>query len=159
VILLFFYKHLENRTILTAQLAIVDGCRWVAGIRKMEKETAEMLGISNPNDHIEFDVTKSNYSPPLKKSMFFRHGEGGCLEPVNLEFNSVKSIALLLRGLLKKCNEHFSRRELYGKGKDEQEVKEIIKTIRKEFPKFARQKEMEEIINYGLDNGFWAING
>ena len=76
--------------------AIVDGCRWQAGLVRMDDVVAGRLGIEHPRLYVEFNAPKSNYAPDMPSSVFFKRNEYGILEPVNVKGEGLKTKALLL---------------------------------------------------------------
>lgn len=59
---------------------LVDACRWQAGLARLDKSTAEKLGIKNYRKYILFDTPKANYSEDIEHPLVFGRGDNGVLE-------------------------------------------------------------------------------
>jgi hypothetical protein len=133
--------------------ALPDGCRWVANIQTMDRETARNFQIADPRNYLVLDVTKSNYAPKLPAPVYFRRCAGGALTHVDLAADRVRVIAKMLLGRLSKEQvegRHFSRRDLlYGK-----KAIHIIDDIKDIVSRFNRQKDINWAVDHLLDSGW-----
>lgn len=124
--------------------AIVDGCRWVAGITKLAEESARRYGIPDPRNYIEFDITKSNYAAQLPSRFIFRRTENGLLEYAALEAERRQAVKKLFYWAVRSHNNTFSRRDLI---KNVNGAAEILSDIEEEYPSFKRTKEIDSLVN------------
>ncbi|MGM0601377.1 MAG: AAA family ATPase [Candidatus Muiribacteriota bacterium] len=113
--------------------ALVDGCRFQAGLAQMSYEQAEKMGV-NPRDYIFFDVPKSNYSAGAPRNTFFKRGENGIFEFEDLENKHVEAMAEELWNILNNTSASFSLREL----EKDSSANEIRKDLKQIFPEFKR---------------------
>lgn len=133
--------------------AIVDGCRWSAGLVRMDEKTAEKYGVENPRDYILFDAPKSNYAADLPGQICFRRGDGGVLQYVEPDQELLKNMAEELIEKLKMDPTSYTKRDLIKQpvgASVSREMKEI-------FPGFRRRVDMERSINWLLDRGLLSI--
>lgn len=131
--------------------ALTDGCRWVANIRCIDSKTAKNFG-TNQKDHIEFDITKNNYSTKLPASIFFKRNSEGVLEFVNLTLGKIRNVVTELLRLLKieEANGNlFSRRDLiYGNP-----APSIINSLKSIIPGFTRSTDINPAVELALSEG------
>lgn len=95
--------------------ALVDGCRWVANVRQIDEKTAKRYDLENPRDFVEFDISKTNYAAPLRRTFYFKRSDHGVLVPANLDFSRLRDKARALCELLteaQKDDKTLTRREL-----------------------------------------------
>ena len=126
--------------------AIVDGCRWQAGLVRMDDITAGKLGIQHPRLYVEFNAPKSNYAPDIPSSVFFKRNEYGILEYINVKGEGLKAKALAFLEIYKNSDIEYSKREL---GRDDY-CKDIRDDLKKQFSHF-KKSEMPQLIE-------WLIN-
>ena len=124
--------------------AIVDGCRWVAGMTRLSDESAKRYGITDPRGYIQFDITKSNYAAQLPSKFVFRRTENGLLEYAALEMERRTTIKRILYEGISESETELSRRDLVKKlnGSDF-----IIENIVTAVPSFQRTREIDGIID------------
>jgi len=129
--------------------ALVDGCRWQAGLVRMDPKTADRLGVDKPRDYVLFDTPKSNYSPDLPGELIFKRGENGVLEYAEPGQEHLEKMGKALLGLLNSDTEKYTKSELLkaprGKG--------VADDMKEQFPKFTRTKDMDRTIQYLLKKG------
>ncbi|MBM4275393.1 MAG: AAA family ATPase [Deltaproteobacteria bacterium] len=133
--------------------ALTDGCRWVANIKTMDRETAKNFQIADPRNYVVMDVTKSNYAPKLPEPIYFRRGAGGALTHVDLAAERIRIIAEgLLDGLAAESakGRHFSRRDLLYMD----EPKHIIDSIKKTVTGFNRVRDIGWAVDQLLEHGW-----
>lgn len=128
--------------------AIVDGCRWQAGLVRMDDITAGKLGIEHSRLYVEFNAPKSNYAPDMPSSVFFKRNEYGILEPVNVKSEGIKIISKTFLKMLERDPQEYSERDLY---KDEL-GKDFCDELKIECPSFVRKK-IPELISFLIKNG------
>jgi len=124
--------------------AIVDGCRWVAGMTMLSDNAAKRYGINDPKNYIEFDITKTNYAAQLPQKLIFRRTENGSLEYARLEMDRSKRLRRFMYDLLAEDSGRFSRSELK---KGEGDCRGFLEAIKEEFPDFNRSRELNEILD------------
>jgi len=128
--------------------SIRDGCRGAISMREMTESDGNKYDVK-PREHVEIDVTKANYTAKLPNSIYFKRGEGGLLETVNLSHDRIKGLSEALIEELSKISDPISRNDLskkLGKGKD-------ICKILKETIGFNHSRDMKNVINYALREG------
>ncbi len=126
--------------------AIVDGCRWQAGMVRLDPNKAAEFGIENSRLYVELNTPKSNYSPDIPESLYFKRNQYGVLVPVNLEGEIYKEVSNLLHGILARDNVEYSRRDL-EKTSSGKEIRDYIKD---QFPTFNDRK-MPKLLDYMID--------
>lgn len=126
--------------------AIVDGCRWQAGLVRMDDITAGKLGIQHPRLYVEFNAPKSNYAPDIPSSVFFKRNEYGILEYVNVKGEGLKAISLVFLEIYKNEKTEYTKREL----ERDDYCKDIRDELKEQFPGFKRDK-MPKIINWLIE--------
>lgn len=129
--------------------AIVDGCRWQAGLVNLDKEAAQKAGIKNRKDYIVFGVPKSNYAPGMPSTIIYRRGNGGILEYVDLEQGYINDVADYLYVMLEQDYEKYTRLDLVKETKG----REVAKELKEAFPGFRRKEDMEAAIFCLLKDG------
>lgn len=135
--------------------ALVDACRFVAGMTQMPPETAKRYEIENPRDYIAFDVVKNNYAPRMSSPFYFKRGPDGVFQYVSLEAKRLKEMTAFLCGALmdERCNGiYFTRREL----RREKKAKMFCDEIKSEFPDFTRKNDIDALLDFGIKNGWIA---
>lgn len=129
--------------------ALVDGVRFVLGMTAMNEKTAQAYNVEARN-YIEMDIVKTNYSPKLPSTIFFKRGDDGLFEYASLTSERRDALAIRLIELIDERARNgiqFTRRDLM-------ETKNVISaTLRKEFPKFTQSKELDSLIDYCLSDG------
>ena len=126
--------------------AIVDGCRWQAGLVRMDDMAADKLGIEHPRLYVEFNAPKSNYAPDIPQSVFFKRNEYGILESVNVIGEGTKTKALALLEIYKNSDIEYSKREL---GRNDY-CKDIRDDLKKQFSCF-RKNEMSKLVDWLIE--------
>jgi replicative DNA helicase len=128
--------------------SIRDGCRGAISMREMSENDGDKLDV-NPREYIELDVTKANYTAKLPSSIYFKRGEGGLLETVDLSHDRIKGLAEALVYELSKISDPVSKRDLLkklGRGKD-------ISSELKKSAGLNHSRDMGNVINYALREG------
>lgn len=129
--------------------ALVDACRWQAGMVRMDEEIAKKYGIENPRNYVLFDVPKSNYGVDLPGHIIFRRGENGVLVWDDPEESHIKSMAEELLNILHRYPDRYTRREL-----DREKCgAEIARDMVDRFKGFKRGRDMNLVINHLLKSG------
>lgn len=129
--------------------AIVDGCRWQAGLVRMDPDTAKKYGIENPRSYVLFDAPKSNYAADLPGLITFKRGEGGVLEYCEPGQTHINNMCEALLEMLRNDPEEYTKRHLV----DRKKGSEIAKEMKESFPGFKRITDMERIINTLIRSG------
>lgn len=129
--------------------AIVDGCRWVAGMTRLSEDSAKRYDISDHRAYVEFDVTKSNYAAQLPAKFIFKRTENGLLEYAALESDRRSGIKKLLHEELMVHSGEFSRRDLIRKNKG---CDVILEKIEADFPTFRRSSELNGFLDELIKN-------
>ncbi|ACN17849.1 replicative DNA helicase [Desulforapulum autotrophicum HRM2] len=129
--------------------AIVDGCRWQAGMVRMDQETADRYGIDNPRGYVALDVPKSNYAADMNGQIYFKRGNSGVLEYVDFKQGRLELLGGTLFDLLVDDPKRYTYSELVATpaGKD------ICQDIKTNHSNFARSKDMEPVIKWLMDEG------
>ena len=134
--------------------ALVDGCRWVAGLSPMSGPVAASFDIHDPRPYLEFDILKSNYAPALPAKLFFKRGANGLLEHVNLRADRAQAMAEHLCTLLAREQSSLTRRELTGQASG----KAVAEGMKEAFGGFVRSRDMALAINCALERGLLFEN-
>jgi replicative DNA helicase len=131
--------------------ALPDGCRWVANLRLMTEKDAQKYEIANRKEYVEFDVSKNNYVGAFPRTIFFKRGTEGVLEPISLEGDRIKQLAEELCKLLVESYAErgitFSRRDI-RLGKKCEQIRKDLKGDRKSLPR----TDIDAAIDYALEN-------
>lgn len=130
--------------------AIVDGCRWQGGMVRMGQKLADKYQIRDPRNYIIFDMPKSNYTADIPEQMIFKRDNNGVLLFVNPE-NDIKQAMLdeFICILNTYSHQNLSRRDM-----NKEKTGEHISTEMKEvFSGFRRRRDMDAVINFGLEKG------
>lgn len=125
--------------------AIVDGCRWQAGLVRMNEETAESYGIDRPRDFIILDTPKNNYAADVSKPLYFKRSACGALHYCDLRKEATKAQADLVLAILKMDGRHRSRKEW-------QRDTDFVSEIKDRFKKFNREN-LYPIIDHLIEQG------
>ena len=128
--------------------AIVDGCRWQAGLVRMDDMTAGKLGIEHPRLYVEFNAPKSNYAPDIPQSVFFKRNEYGILEPINVKSEGIKIVSKKFLAMLKSDPQEYSTRELHKS----ESGKDFCEELKSECLSFNRKK-IPELVSYLIEKG------
>lgn len=124
--------------------AIVDGCRWQAGLVRMDAKTAERFCIDNPRDYVLFDAPKSNYAADLPAAICFKRGECGVLEYCEPGCEIRNEMAEALLEMLTNDTTKYSRRDLI----DQVTGRDVARDMKAKFPGFVRSKDMKNTIDH-----------
>ncbi|MBM9615243.1 AAA family ATPase [Desulfobulbus rhabdoformis] len=127
--------------------AIVDGCRWQAGMTRMDQKTATRLGIERARDYVVLDVPKSNYAPDLPNCLYFKRGAGGVLEYEEPGLQLLKDMSAKLAELIQLDVEAYTRNELVN----EKKGLEITRDMKEAFPAFKRGVDMPRCVDHLLN--------
>lgn len=128
--------------------ALVDACRWIANLKRIDEAEAEKYELDEPQRYIEFQITKNNYAPLLPKSIFFKFEDGGYLTQVDIEAHRLKSIAETLKEVLLETNDQLSADEICNRNSG----KEIRGKIKDECEGKVSTKNLKDAIKYGFEN-------
>jgi replicative DNA helicase len=129
--------------------ALVDGCRWAAGMQLISEEEAKEFLIDR-NQFIKFRVVKSNLTPKTGAISYFKRDGNGCLRPTILENQRSKAVSIFLSERLE--NETITKRDLIS-----QHTGQFIRDdVEKKFGKINR-KNFEAIIDYGLEKNILGL--
>lgn len=132
--------------------SIKDGCRGTISMRGMTESDSNKFDDVNPRDYVEVDISKANYTAKLPNSVYFRRGDGGILEPVNLGMDRIKGVAEALAYELSLLIEQpVSRGDLIkkrGQGK-------VISATLKDSIALNHKRDMSNAIIYGLREGLF----
>ncbi|MDD3813117.1 MAG: AAA family ATPase [Desulfocapsaceae bacterium] len=138
-----------NQNMIRGGSAIVDGCRWQAGMIRMDQATADRLGIENARDYVMFDAPKSNYSPDLPSVMYFKRSESGVLEYCEPGNEIREEMADALLEILTKDTIRYSKRDL----EKEKVGVEVARNMKEIFPGFRRNDDMGRTIDQLIKDG------
>jgi RecA-family ATPase len=131
-----------NQNMSRGASAIVDGCRWVAGLTVLDEEASKRYGITDPRGYVIFDITKTNYSAGLKSKLIFKRGENGVFEYAALEMERrLKILRILYDSIVE--NPRILNKRSFQKAEDE--TTEIVKSVKEYLPKFQK-KEIPKLI-------------
>jgi len=129
--------------------ALVDGCRWVAGMTRLSDDSAKRYDIPDPRGYVEFDITKSNYAAQLPSKFIFKRTENGLLEYAALEADRRNGLKRALYYALNSSEAQYSRRELL---KGLNGASEVLARIKEEFPTF-KQVELDSLFDELISDG------
>ena len=127
--------------------AIIDGCRWQGGLVRMDRATGERYDIEDIRKYICFDIPKSNYAEDLPAQAIFKRCGGGVLEYTDPKQDRIKEMGLYFLKLMKHETVKYAKLDLIKEAKG----KEFSADMKDKFPSFKRGFDMENIINYLLD--------
>jgi hypothetical protein len=123
--------------------AIVDGCRWVAGMSYLSGAECKRYEIDNPKEYVVLDIVKTNYAAGLKSKLVFRRTENGVLEHADLEAGRRNQLIETLYDAIKDDPGEYSRRNL-ERGNDGAGA--VLVAINLSFPNF-KKKEFPGLID------------
>jgi hypothetical protein len=129
--------------------ALVDACRWVVGLTEMNEKTADRYDVNYKN-FIEMDLVKSNYTAKLQHSLYFERDTVGLLHHRDLGQDRIDAMTRRLVELLKLETFELTRREL----RKEKQGKVISEAMEEVFARYARTKDTDVCINYGIQKGW-----
>ena len=129
--------------------AIADGVRWLVGLTPMNEKIAVKYGV-NPRNYIEMDLVKANYVAKLPHTLFFKRDNLGVLHYSDLEMGLREEMTQQLVMLLSDETTELTRRDL----KREKTGNDIAEEMKKRFPKFTRNRDMDFCIDYGIHKGW-----
>ena len=130
--------------------ALVDGCRWQAGLIRMDEGTAKSYGIQNPRQYVILDTPKNNYAADVARPLYFKRTDTGVLQYSSPAKDYLEKLGSALISILGEDPEEYTKNDLYRapKGKD------IVGELKDKFSKnFSRSKDMEKLIDYLLAEG------
>lgn len=142
-----------NQTMTRGASAIVDGCRWQAGMCRMDKETADRYHIDDFKSYVVFDIPKSNYSAALQAPMYFKRGISGALEYVSLEDTREANMAEFMVELIANDTVQYSLRDL----EKSKAADDLVKDLKANFPSFQRRKDMSNLVRHCLDKNMLKL--
>jgi replicative DNA helicase len=123
--------------------AIVDGCRWAAGMCQMSKEIADKYSIENPKEYVVLDLPKSNYTALLRTPLYFKREANGVLKYSDLGRERFEEMGGFLLELIRNDANQYTKNELVrmpvGNG--------IAQDMKENFPSFVRSKDMVCVID------------
>jgi hypothetical protein len=129
--------------------ALVDGCRWNLGLIRMDKATAEGMGITNPRQYVVADLPKNNYGPDLPAQLVMERGSNGELTFCNPAAEMFAEMAEALLELLRLDTQLYTRDELCSREKG----KGVAADMKERFPGFSRSTQMGIVVDLLLDGG------
>lgn len=112
--------------------ALVDGCRWQAGLVRMDKDTADKYGIEKPRNYVVLDTPKNNYAADVGRPLYFKRTDTGTLTYCNLNDESMAAQCDLVFDLIERDPNRWSRYDL-------KKNKDFINDIKERFTKFTRE--------------------
>ena len=130
--------------------ALVDGCRWVAGMTRLNPEVARRHSIEDERAYVEFDITKANYTAQLPNRFIFKRMENGLLKYIPLELEREKNIKRMLYDGIVKSETPLSRRDLR---RGENGCGWILEAIENSYSTFSK-KEINTLIDGLITDGF-----
>ena len=128
--------------------AIVDGCRWQAGMIRMPKDQAKQFGIDAKN-HVLIDFPKMNYSAALSHPLIFRRGKNGILEYCEPHKEVFQEMTDSLLSIIKSHGCEFSRKEYI----ESRQAAFVSDEMKEEYESFNRKKTMGGLIDNLIQNG------
>ena len=129
--------------------AFVDGCRWAASMRIMDKETGAKYDIDNHRAYVELLVTKSNYTILPSEPLRFRHMEGGGMEQVEVDQPRHGDIAVAIQEALKNNPDKLiSENEI-----SRLPVGKFVRDYIKEYHSKVSRIDIKNAIYHGLQTG------
>jgi putative DNA primase/helicase len=146
--------------------ALVDGCRWQAGLVRLDQKTADHYGIENPRGYIALDTPKNNYAADAGKPLYFRRGENGQLEYCNLKEDGDKAKCEKILELVAADPTFYTRYELLRDKDFFTDMKDVFKKIKKDEMKplvdrlIDEKKLVEEAVKTdGRTRNIISVNG
>jgi|APSaa5957512622_1039677.scaffolds.fasta_scaffold08511_5 hypothetical protein len=136
-----------NQNMSRGASAIVDGCRWVAGMTPLSDTECQRYGIDDPRGYVVLDIVKSNYAAGLSSKIIFQRTETGVLEYAALEADRRSMLFALLYDAIENDHGKFSKRDF---AKNENGAGDIVHAIQEQFPKFQK-KEIPRLIDAMID--------
>lgn len=107
--------------------AFIDNARFCFSLTNLSESEAKRYAVEDSKCYFKMEMVKGNYSAP-RKAWFFRKGEAGYPELVNLEEDRFFAASALLHEKLSELQEPITWREL----RDREEGKTIRKVLRDE---------------------------
>lgn len=129
--------------------ALIDGCRWAAGLVEPSAEMARTFAIANPRQYVVLDVVKNNYAPALPAPIFFKRGPSGLLEHAALAKDRLEAMAKCLCESLADQPEKLTRRELVSQAQG----KPVADAMQGVLAGFVRSRDMSPAIDFALQQG------
>jgi hypothetical protein len=123
--------------------AIVDGCRWVAGMSYLSKDECNRYEINNPQGYVVFNITKTNYAAGLQSKLVFKRTENGVLKYAALEAGRRNKLTETIYAAIKEAPGEYSRRDLE---RGNNGAGAVLVTINLNFPNF-KKKEFPSLLN------------
>ncbi len=127
-----------NQNMSRGASAIVDGCRWVAGMTGVTETECQRYGIDDPRGYIAFDIVKTNYAAGLQSKLIFKRTEAGTLEYAALESQRRGKLFAILYYEIEANPMKYSQRDFVKNEKGV--VNHIIEIIKEQFPNFKKKE-------------------
>ena len=128
--------------------AIVDACRWQAGMVRMPKEDGEKFSIDY-RKHVIIDFPKMNYSEDVSNPLIFRRGQNGVFEHAEPHKDMYQEQTEYLWQIIKNNDCKFSRRD-YVLSKA---ASPIFDEMKEQFDSFSRRKTAGYLIDALVEQG------
>ncbi len=130
--------------------ALVDGCRWQAGLVRMDKKTADYYEIDKPRQYVIFDTPKNNYAAEMPSQLFFRRTDTGVLVFCNLKEDSDKAKDDCVCEMIKADSIQHTRRELCRDKYFIADIKDKFKQFKRDdlsliLDRLIEQKKVKEV--------------
>lgn len=142
-----------EQSMLRGASALVDGVRWVMGMRHMIERTAKKLNVENRFEWVEVDLVKTNYSAKPSRPFYLRKNSDGTLDPGSPAAGRLEGMTRALVEVLADAPCEYTARDLEKNeaGKAiEQKIKELA-------PGFSRRKDTRACLEFGASKGWLEI--
>lgn len=128
--------------------SLVDGCRWVANLKRMDKKIGDEHDLEDYHKYVQFKITKNSYGPLTNDELYFKFTEDGGLERVQLKQKKLSDIATSIKELLIGSPQKYLSQNEIIKLSAGKFVRESLKDV---YGKVSRNN-LKAAINFGLTN-------
>lgn len=142
-----------TQNMLRGATGLVDGVRWVIGMRPMTEKLAKKLNVENRFEWIEYDLVKANYVPKPARPYFLRKNEDGTLDPGHPAAGRLEGMTRALVEVLADEPCQYTVRDL-----EKNEVgKDIEAKVTESAPGFSRRKDTRACLEFGASRGWLEV--
>lgn len=133
--------------------ALVDGVRWVMGMRHMIQPIAKKLCVDNRFDWVECDLVKTNYSAKPSRPFYLKKNSDGTLDPGSPAAGRLEGITRALVDVLADEPTQYTVRDIERL----EAGKAIEAKIKESAPGFSRRKDTRACLEFGASRGWIEV--
>ncbi len=142
-----------EQSMLRGASALVDGVRWVLGMRHMIEKTAKKLNVENRFEWVEVDLVKTNYSAKPSRPFYLRKNSDGTLDPGSPAAGRLEGMARALVEVLADELMQYTVRDI-----EKNEVgKAVEDKVKERAPGFSRRKDTRACIEFAASRGWVEV--